>query len=205
MRILLLFTVLALPLGLLAGPQRVPDHPKQPEEAPKPVQSSQPTPPPQQQGSPQPSQKPSSAPPAGQGPPSGQPSYVLPPKPRTCQQNILPISPYETRQRWDRFVVALLYDKNVTTAFSYIVQDYVNHAVGVEQGFEPAWNFVSMIWTTQSANIIADKTWFNRSSDIAWQKYTVGKFNIVDRFRWDRGCIVEHVSWTPASMYWSNQ
>ncbi|RMZ72429.1 snoal-like polyketide cyclase family [Pyrenophora seminiperda CCB06] len=88
------------------------------------------------------------------------------------------------------FADAFVYDLNITEAFTYIAADYINHNPSVKNGSDAAWSALSPFWDQQ--NITVTRTGFK--SPQSWLEYS-GKFGaVVDRFRWEGGCIVEHVS-----------
>ncbi|KAL3418789.1 hypothetical protein PVAG01_09010 [Phlyctema vagabunda] len=111
-----------------------------------------------------------------------------PVKPKPCQ----PISPTpteaETNARFDRFADAFLVKKNVTAAFEYISQNYINHNPAAQNGFDSAWNILSPIWASQQITVLRTK--FQGAQ--GWLNYRSGFGEVVDRYRWESGCIVEH-------------
>jgi hypothetical protein len=66
-----------------------------------------------------------------------------------------------------------------------------NHNPYAQNGFDSAWNILSPIWGGENITPLA--TYFNGTQ--GWLHYTVqGLGDVVDRYRWQDGCIVEHVS-----------
>ncbi|KAH8598882.1 hypothetical protein B0O99DRAFT_591492 [Bisporella sp. PMI_857] len=111
-----------------------------------------------------------------------------PAKPKPCQ----PITPApnatETKARFDKFAYEFLVTKNITAAFEYINQGYINHNPAAQNGFDSAWNILSPIWGNQQITVL--RTQF--TSPQGWLNYRSGFGEIVDRYRWEAGCIAEH-------------
>ncbi|CZR65800.1 uncharacterized protein PAC_15700 [Phialocephala subalpina] len=110
-------------------------------------------------------------------------------KPKPCQ----PISPTpteeETHARFDKFADEFIVKKNITGAFEYISEGYINHNPAAENGFDSAWNILSPIWGNQSITPLRTK--FNGT--YGWLDYQTSSFGeVVDRYRWEAGCIAEH-------------
>lgn len=113
-----------------------------------------------------------------------------PPKPPPCVRN-LTTTEAQTKIRSEAFAQAFIYKKDISEAFKYIAQDYINHNPAAQNGFDSAWNILSPIWGSQ--NITPLRTAFK--SPQSWVNYRTSTFGeVVDRFRWEGGCIVEHVS-----------
>jgi predicted SnoaL-like aldol condensation-catalyzing enzyme len=97
-----------------------------------------------------------------------------------------------TKTRSEAFAKAFIYDKNISEAFKYIAQDYINHNPAAQNGSDSAWNILSPIWGSQ--NITPLRTAFEYPQ--SWLNYRTSGFGeVVDRYRWEGGCIVEHVSY----------
>ena len=65
-----------------------------------------------------------------------------------------------------------------------------NHNPFAQNGSDSAWGILSPIWASQ--NITPLRTTFQ--SPQSWLNYKTGAFGeVVDRFRWEGGCIAEHV------------
>ncbi|KAI1135524.1 hypothetical protein F5Y05DRAFT_416198 [Hypoxylon sp. FL0543] len=96
----------------------------------------------------------------------------------------------ETRARFDRFAYAFLVKRNLTESFEYISSKYINHdLLAGANGPDAALNFLSTIWDT--VNFTNPRTAFRGNQ--GWLSYDAsGVGAIVDRFRWEAGCIVEH-------------
>ncbi|KAF1828490.1 hypothetical protein BDW02DRAFT_562943 [Decorospora gaudefroyi] len=94
----------------------------------------------------------------------------------------------ETATRAEAFAQAFIYEKDISEAFKYISQDYINHNPAARNGFDPAWNILSPFWGSQ--NITPLRTAFKYPQ--SWLNYRSGFGEVVDRFRWEGGCIVEH-------------
>lgn len=66
-----------------------------------------------------------------------------------------------------------------------------NHNPLAQNGSDSAWSILSPIWAAQ--NITPLRTTFQGTQ--SWLEYDNALFGrVVDRFRWEGGCIVEHVS-----------
>ncbi|EWY81961.1 hypothetical protein FOYG_16166 [Fusarium oxysporum NRRL 32931] len=113
---------------------------------------------------------------------------ALPPPP-PCQPLVIPPGEVETEKRFNKFANAFIVTKNITEAFTYISAGYINHNPLAKNGSESAWNILSPIWP--SINITVLRTTFR--GNMGWLNYNAsGIGEVVDRFRWDAGCIVEH-------------
>ncbi|KAF3048397.1 hypothetical protein E8E12_011763 [Didymella heteroderae] len=109
-------------------------------------------------------------------------------KPPPCvRKNSIPRR--QTKQRSKAFAHAFIYTQNITEAFTYIVSDYINHNPLAQNGSDSAWSILSPIWASQ--NITPLRTTFQDTQ--SWLEYDNAAFGrVVDRFRWEGGCIVEH-------------
>jgi predicted SnoaL-like aldol condensation-catalyzing enzyme len=113
-----------------------------------------------------------------------------PTKPAPCVRQPNTTEP-ETKTRSEAFAQAFIYKKDITEAFKYISKDYINHNPAAQNGSDSAWNILSPIWGSQ--NITPLRTAFQAPQ--SWLNYrTTGFGEVVDRYRWEGGCIVEHVS-----------
>ena len=102
----------------------------------------------------------------------------------------------ETKTRSEAFAQAFIYKKDISEAFKYIVKDYINHNPAAQNGSDSAWGILSPIWGSQSITPL--RTTFK--SPQSWLNYRTAAFgDVVDRFRWDGGCIVEHVGFKESS------
>jgi predicted SnoaL-like aldol condensation-catalyzing enzyme len=111
-----------------------------------------------------------------------------PNKPSPCVRRLNTTDP-ETKSLSDAFAQAFIYKKDITEAFEYISQDYINHNPSAQNGFDSAWNILSPLWGSQ--NITPLRTAFQ--SPQSWLNYRTSGFGeVVDRYRWEGGCIVEH-------------
>jgi predicted SnoaL-like aldol condensation-catalyzing enzyme len=111
-----------------------------------------------------------------------------PTKPPPCVRRPNTTEP-ETKLRSDAFARAFIYQKDITTAFTYITNDYINHNPSAQNGFDSAWNILSPIWGSQSITPL--RTAFRAPQ--SWLNYRTQSFGeVVDRYRWEGGCIVEH-------------
>ncbi|OAL44402.1 hypothetical protein IQ07DRAFT_250772 [Pyrenochaeta sp. DS3sAY3a] len=110
-----------------------------------------------------------------------------PTKPPPCVR-VANTTEEQTKTRSEAFAQAFIYKKDITEAFKYIAQDYINHNPAAQNGFDSAWNILSPIWGSQ--NITPLRTLFRTPQ--SWVNYRSGFGEIVDRFRWEGGCIAEH-------------
>ncbi|KAG9191878.1 hypothetical protein G6011_10612 [Alternaria panax] len=95
----------------------------------------------------------------------------------------------QTATRAHAFAHAFIYKKDISKAFKYISQDYINHNPIAQNGSDSAWDILSPIWASQ--NITPIRTAFENPQ--SWLNYRSESFGeIVDRYRWEGGCIVEH-------------
>ncbi|KAI8711674.1 hypothetical protein NCS52_01431600 [Fusarium sp. LHS14.1] len=110
--------------------------------------------------------------------------------PPPCEPIYPPPSEFETKHRFNCFANAFLITKNLTEAFQYISKGYINHNPFVTQnGSQAAFDFLAPIWPT--TNITFHRKLFR--GDMGRVNYnTPFAGDIIDRFRWEDGCIVEH-------------
>ncbi|KAF5340366.1 hypothetical protein D9611_007900 [Ephemerocybe angulata] len=117
-------------------------------------------------------------------------------KPKPCVRQLNPApTPEETSLRHDAFAQSFIYKRNITAAFEFIAQDYINHNPSAQNGFDYAWNVLNGFWDTQSLTPVRHTF----KSPYGWVNYRSGFGAIVDRFRWEGGCIVEH--WDAGEQY----
>ena len=120
-----------------------------------------------------------------------EPRQGRPPKPKPCVRMSPAPDANATKARFDTFAEAFIYKKNITKAFEFIAQDYINHNPAAQNGFDSAWNILSPIWNQQ--NITPLRTLYNGTSNQGWLNYRTTSFGeVVDRYRWEAGCIAEH-------------
>ncbi|RYC79603.1 hypothetical protein BFJ63_vAg17510 [Fusarium oxysporum f. sp. narcissi] len=113
---------------------------------------------------------------------------ILPPPP-PCQPLVPPPCEAETEKRTKEFANAFIVTKNITEAFTYISAGNQNHNPLAKNGSESAWNILSLIWP--SINITVLRTTFR--GNMGWLNCNASRIGeVVDRFRWDAGCIAEH-------------
>ncbi|KAF8856741.1 hypothetical protein BDZ45DRAFT_541116, partial [Acephala macrosclerotiorum] len=110
-------------------------------------------------------------------------------KPKPCK----PISPAlteeETHARFDKFADTFIVKKNITAAFEYISEGYINHNPAAKNGFDFAWNILCPIWKSQQITPLRTK--FNGT--YGWLNYrTDSTGEVVDRYRWNAGYIAEY-------------
>ncbi|KAK5657945.1 hypothetical protein OQA88_2497 [Cercophora sp. LCS_1] len=117
-------------------------------------------------------------------------------QPPPCVRQNPPPSQEVLKQRFDTFVQAFVgagSRKNITEAFEYIVDDYINHNTMAQNGAKSAWDILSGLWHSWEHR-------YRRSlirENMSWVEYDAIGMTIVDRFRWEGGCIAEHVSIDP--------
>ncbi|PSN74304.1 hypothetical protein BS50DRAFT_627642 [Corynespora cassiicola Philippines] len=119
-----------------------------------------------------------------------------PPRPEPCVRQTPEPCENITAARHAEFAQAFIYDQNITKAFEFIAEDYINHNPAAENGFDSAWNILSPFWGTQEITpfrhtFISPQGWVNYN--------TTGFGEVVDRFRWEGGCIAEH--WDQGEQY----
>jgi len=130
--------------------------------------------------------------------------------PPPCKAISPPPTEAETKLRHDAFASAFLVRKNLTEAFSYISSTYIvrtsslffvtNLNLGMLQnhnpyasgnGPGPALDALGPFWGSVSITVL--RTAFKGNQ--GWLNYRTNYFGeVVDRYRWEAGCIVEHVS-----------
>ncbi|KAF2845218.1 hypothetical protein T440DRAFT_472800 [Plenodomus tracheiphilus IPT5] len=111
-----------------------------------------------------------------------------PVKPAPCVRNAY-TTEAQTKARSEAFAHAFIYKKDISEAFKYIAKDYINHNPAAQNGSDSAWNLLSPIWGSQSIQPL--RTTFKNPQ--SWLNYQTGSFGeVVDRFRWEGGCIAEH-------------
>ncbi|KAI0010735.1 hypothetical protein F4779DRAFT_283594 [Xylariaceae sp. FL0662B] len=94
-----------------------------------------------------------------------------------------------TKARFDEFAAELTVRKNLTAAFEYISASYKNHNPLAEDGPNAALDVLGPLWS--STQITPLRTAFKNNQ--GWLNYEAsGMGEVVDRFRWEAGCIVEH-------------
>ncbi|KIH92903.1 hypothetical protein SPBR_03136 [Sporothrix brasiliensis 5110] len=109
--------------------------------------------------------------------------------PPPCQPMSPPPDETATKERFGKFANAFLVTKNITEAFTYISEGYINHNPAAKNGAASAWGILSPIWASQNITVL--RTTFK--GNYGWLNYRAGGFGeVVDRYRWDAGCIVEH-------------
>ncbi|SPO07035.1 uncharacterized protein DNG_09729 [Cephalotrichum gorgonifer] len=108
--------------------------------------------------------------------------------PEPCQRQDPPPTEEETEALFDQFVQAFITEADISEAFKYIVEDYINHNPLAQNGFANALDILGPFWGGQQLTLI--RTHFE--GDMSWVNYRSSFGNIVDRFRWEGGCIAEH-------------
>ncbi|CAK7231011.1 hypothetical protein SBRCBS47491_007787 [Sporothrix bragantina] len=117
-------------------------------------------------------------------------------RPPPCQPMSPPPDEDATKARFDQFAHAFLVTKNITEAFTYIADSYINHNPAAKNGAASAWGILSPIWASQSITVL--RTTFK--GNMGWLNYKAGGLGeVVDRYRWEAGCIAEH--WDQGEKY----
>ncbi|CAA9961125.1 hypothetical protein P3342_006711 [Pyrenophora teres f. teres] len=112
---------------------------------------------------------------------------AAPVKPAPCVRNPS-ATVEETERRAAAFADAFIRKPDISKAFTFIVKDYINHNPSVKNGADAAWEVLSPIWNQQKITVLG--TAFQ--SPQSWLKYQSNFGSVVDRFRWEGACIVEH-------------
>ncbi|KAI5920927.1 hypothetical protein F4810DRAFT_680286 [Camillea tinctor] len=94
----------------------------------------------------------------------------------------------ETEARFNAFENLFLVKKDVYAAFEYILPEYINHNPLAENGAQNALDILGPIWANQSITVLRTKF----EGNMSWLNYKSGFGEIVDRYRWEDGCIIEH-------------
>ncbi|KAF3059235.1 putative snoal-like polyketide cyclase family protein [Daldinia childiae] len=94
----------------------------------------------------------------------------------------------ETEKRFNEFADLFLVKKDVYKAFEYILPEYINHNPLAEDGAQNALDILGPIWGNQSITVLRTKF----GGEMSWLNYKNSFGEIVDRFRWEDGCIIEH-------------
>ena len=134
-------------------------------------------------------------------------SVVTPPP---CKAISPPPSAAETEQRFNKFADEFLVKKNLTAAFEFISSTYIvrdlsvscllvgrcadlpkNHNPYAADGPNAALDFLGPVWPGTQITVLRTK-YIDPQGWLNYQASGVG--TVVDRFRWEAGCIVEHVS-----------
>ncbi|USP74808.1 hypothetical protein yc1106_02082 [Curvularia clavata] len=111
-----------------------------------------------------------------------------PVKPAPCVRNPK-TTPAQTEARFNEFAQAFIYKPDISKAFSFIAKDYINHNPTVKNGSDAAWDALSPFWNTAGIVPLRKAFLFPQG----WVNYNTSGFGeVVDRFRWEGGCIVEH-------------
>ncbi|KAG4439669.1 hypothetical protein IFR05_004866 [Cadophora sp. M221] len=106
-----------------------------------------------------------------------------PPCIRSCEVTVA-----ETEARHEKFADAFIVKSDLTEAFRYIAEDYINHNPLAQNGSDSAWSILSSIWGNQTITVLGTRF----ISPQGWLNYQSSFGTIVDRFRWEGGCIAEH-------------
>ncbi|KAK3943594.1 hypothetical protein QBC46DRAFT_351469 [Diplogelasinospora grovesii] len=121
------------------------------------------------------------------------PAVVTPPP---CQPMTPAPTEDETKARFEKFAHAFLETKNLTEAFSYISSTYKNHNPMAKDGPASALDILGPVWPTVTITPLR-RTF---KGNMGWLDYRAsGLGEVVDRYRWEAGCIVEH--WDQGEKY----
>ncbi|KAI1456039.1 hypothetical protein F4805DRAFT_459091 [Annulohypoxylon moriforme] len=102
---------------------------------------------------------------------------------------IIPAPPAEvTEARFNEFAYLFLVKKDIYSAFHYILPEYINHNPAVQNGAQNALDLLGPIWRNQSITVLRTKF----EGNMSWLNYQNSFGTIVDRYRWEDGCIIEH-------------
>lgn len=133
-------------------------------------------------------------------------SCVTPPP---CQAINPPPTAAETEQRFNTFADEFLVKKNLTAAFEFISSTYIvghpylalqqsavltclqNHNPFADDGPNAALDFLCPVWPGTQIDVLRT-LYIDPQGFLNYNASGVGL--VVDRFRWEAGCIVEHVS-----------
>ncbi|KAI1654340.1 hypothetical protein F4813DRAFT_392845 [Daldinia decipiens] len=95
---------------------------------------------------------------------------------------------WETEKRFNEFADLFLVKKDVYKAFEYILPEYINHNPLAQNGAQYALDLLGPIWGNQSITVFRTKF----EGNMSWLNYKNSFGEIVDRYRWEDGCIMEH-------------
>ncbi|KAI7785595.1 hypothetical protein LA080_006615 [Diaporthe eres] len=113
-------------------------------------------------------------------------SVVTPPP---CKAISPPPSAAETEQRFNTFADEFLVKKNLTAAFEFISSTYINHNPFADDGPNAALDFLGPVWPGTQITVLRTK-YIDPQGFLNYDASGIG--TVVDRFRWEAGCIVEH-------------
>ncbi|KAK5654268.1 hypothetical protein OQA88_7444 [Cercophora sp. LCS_1] len=121
------------------------------------------------------------------GAPSGH--ELVPRQGKFCQKVSPAPSDDQVKAKHDKFVDAFLVKKDIVETFTYIAPEYINNNVSSPDGAQRALDFLSRVWGNQ--NITIHRTRYREN--YSWLNYAgMAGNNIIDRYRWEGGCIVQH-------------
>ncbi|TLS25011.1 hypothetical protein PpBr36_07333 [Pyricularia pennisetigena] len=105
-----------------------------------------------------------------------------------CEKMVPPPSDEETAARFAKFADAFIVRKDIDAAFSYIAPEYINHNPAAQNGAQFAYDLLKPLWASQQITVLG--TLYRHPQ--GWLNYRSSIGTIVDRYRWEGGCIVEH-------------
>ncbi|KAK4151655.1 hypothetical protein C8A00DRAFT_16974 [Chaetomidium leptoderma] len=132
---------------------------------------------------------------------AGEPTSLLSARQRRAPPPCVRMDPApteeETNARFAAFVEAFVgKSKSISKAFEHIAADYINHNPMAKNGSASAWGILSPFWDSSSTTYIRSKI----DGNMSWVNYRAGGIGeVVDRFRWEGGCIAEH--WDQGEKY----
>ncbi|KAI0165130.1 hypothetical protein GGR52DRAFT_95643 [Hypoxylon sp. FL1284] len=112
-----------------------------------------------------------------------------------CERITPAPSPEETEARFNEFADLFLVQKDIYGAFEYILPEYINHNPSAENGAQNALDILAPFWDSQTIEVLRTKF----EGEMSWLNYKSGFGEIVDRYRWEDGCIIEH--WDQGEQY----
>ncbi|KAJ4397527.1 hypothetical protein N0V93_001758 [Gnomoniopsis smithogilvyi] len=119
--------------------------------------------------------------------------------PAPCEAINPPPSAAETEQRFNTFANEFLVTKNLTAAFEFISSTYINHNPLADDGPNAALDLLGPIWGSLDITVLRT-AYIDPQGFLNYNASGVG--TVVDRFRWEAGCIVEH--WDQGEVFPSN-
>ncbi|KAJ0107251.1 hypothetical protein J7T55_007621 [Diaporthe amygdali] len=113
-------------------------------------------------------------------------SVVTPPP---CKAISPPPTAAETEERFNKFANEFLVTKNLTAAFEFISSTYINHNPFADDGPNAALDFLGPVWPGTQITVLRTR-YIDPQGFLNYEASGIG--TVVDRFRWEAGCIVEH-------------
>ncbi|KAK4450165.1 hypothetical protein QBC34DRAFT_297666 [Podospora aff. communis PSN243] len=122
--------------------------------------------------------------------PAATASAIIAPRQGKFCEKVSPAPPDDViKARHDKFVEAFLVKKDINETFTYIAPEYINNNVTSPDSAQRALDFLARVWGNQ--NITIHRTRYKEN--YSWLNYAgMAGSNIIDRYRWEGGCIVQH-------------